>query len=191
MLKRVYRGLRRRLKGQSVSDANKEWLLQHGLRIGKKVDCFSWEGIDSNYPGLITIGDEVTIAGGVRILTHDASVGYLTKSARIGIVEIGSHVFIGADSTILPNVRIGDWAIVAAGSIVTRDVPPHTVVGGNPARKITTIEEFKEKHEQGLHTHYVSQKPWRDWPNATPEEWAELREHCKDTWAYVSQRKDL
>ena len=191
MIKRIFKAVMRRLKGQSAVDVHKEWLLQHGLRIGEKVDCFSWNGIDSIYPGLITIGNEVTITPGCRLLAHDASVGYLTKSTRVGVVEIGDHSFIGADTTILPNVRIGEWCIIGAGSVVTKDIPPHSVAAGNPARVICTTEEFHAKHEEGLRTHYVSHKPWWEWADATPEEWAELRKACAETYAYITRREDV
>ena len=191
MIKRMIKAILRRLKGQSADDVKKEWLLQHGLRMGEKVDCFSWQGMDFQYPGLITIGNEVTIASGCRLLAHDASVGYLTKSTRVGVVEIGDHCFIGADTTILPNVRIGEWSIVGAGSLVTKDIPPHCVAAGNPARVICTTEEFKAKHEEGLRTHYVSHKPWREWADATPEEWAELRAGCAETYGYITRREDV
>ena len=191
MIKRIFRAIRRRLKGQSIDDVTKEWLIQHGLRIGEKVDCFSWNGIDSVYPGLITIGNEVTITPGCRILAHDSSVGYLSRSTRVGVVEIGDHCFVGAGSIILPNVRIGDWSIVGAGSVVTKDIPPHCVAAGNPARILCSTEEFKDKHEEGLRTHYVSQKPWREWADAAPGEWAELRAQCADTYAYITRREDV
>lgn len=191
MFTRIIKAIIRRLKGQSATDVHKEWLLQHGLRIGEKVDCFSWHGMDANYPGLITIGNEVTIASGCRLLAHDASIGYLTRSTRVGVVEIGDHCFIGADTTILPNVRIGEWSIIGAGSLVTKDIPPHCVAAGNPARVICTVEEFRAKHEEGLRTHYVSHKPWRAWADATPEEWAALREQCAHTYAYVTRREDI
>lgn len=191
MIKRIFKAILRRIQGKSSADLHKEWLLAHGLRIGKKVDCFSWNGMDVQYPGLITIGNEVTIASGCRLLAHDAAVGYLTKSTRVGVVEIGDHCFIGADTTILPNVRIGEWCIVGAGSLVTKDIPPRSVAAGNPARVICSIEEFCTKHEEGLRTHYVSHKPWREWANAAPEEWAELREKCADTYAYVTRREDV
>lgn len=187
----MIKGIIRRLKGQSSTDVHREWLLQHGLRIGEKVDCFSWHGMDVQYPGLITIGNEVTIASGCRLLAHDASVGYLTRSTRVGVVEIGDHCFIGADTTILPNVRIGEWCIIGAGSVVTKDIPPHSVAAGNPARVICTTEEFHQKHEEGLRTHYVSHKPWREWADATPEEWAELRAACSETYAYITRREDI
>ncbi|MBI5103601.1 MAG: acyltransferase [Solirubrobacterales bacterium] len=49
-------------------------------------------------------------------------------------VRIGSHVLVNARSMILPGVEVGDGALVAAGSVVTKDVPPWTIVGGNPAK---------------------------------------------------------
>lgn len=55
-------------------------------------------------------------------------------------VKIGNKVWIGANVTILPGVRIGDGAIVAAGAVVTKDVDPLTIVGGVPARKIKDVE---------------------------------------------------
>lgn len=191
MIVRIIKAIIRRIKGQSSADIQKEWLLRHGLHIGEKVDCFSWSGMDFQYPGLITIGNEVTIASGCRLLAHDASVGYLTRSTRVGVVEISDHCFVGAGSIILPNVRIGEWSIIGAGSVVTTDVPPHCVAAGNPARIICSTEEFKAKHEEGLRTHYVSKKPWQEWADATPDEWAELRAQCAKTYAYVTRREDV
>ena len=189
--KRLYRGVSRRLKGVSAEESNHQWLLAHGLREGEQVDCFSWNGVDAQYPGLITIGNYVTIASGVKLLAHDSSVGYLTKSTRIGVIEVGSHVFIGANSIIMPNVRIGDWSVIGAGSVVTKDVPPRCVYAGNPAEYMCTIDKFHEKHEVGLKTHYVSHKAWREWADATPEEWQELRNALKGNCGYVTARKDV
>ena len=56
-----------------------------------------------------------------------------------GPIRIGRNVWIGAHATILRNVTIGDGAVVAAGAVVTKDVPPNTVVAGVPARVIKTI----------------------------------------------------
>lgn len=191
MIRRIFKAILRRVKGQSAEDIKKEWLTQHGLRIGKKVDCFSWEGMDFQYPGLITIGDEVTIASGCRLLAHDASVGYLTKSTRVGVIEIGDHCFIGAETVILPNVKIGEWCIIGAGSVVTKNIPSHSIAAGNPAKVICTIEEFQMKHEQNLRSHYVSHKPWREWTNASEQEWEELRRACSETYGYITRREDV
>ena len=63
-----------------------------------------------------------------------------------GRIIIQDWAYIGSGSHILPGVTIGEGALVAAGSIVTKSVPPHTVVGGNPARVICTIEEYKKRN---------------------------------------------
>ena len=65
-----------------------------------------------------------------------------------GKVVIEDWAYIGAYSQIMPGVTIGEGALVAAGSIVTKSVAPHTVVAGNPARYICTTEEFYEKNKQ-------------------------------------------
>ncbi len=56
-------------------------------------------------------------------------------------IKIGAHVWIGSNATILSGVSIGEWSVVAAGAVVTKDVPPMTVVGGVPARIIKRITE--------------------------------------------------
>lgn len=61
------------------------------------------------------------------------------------------NVFIGSGTKILYNVRIGPNAIVAAGSVVTRDVSPNSVVGGVPARVICTFDEYIEKHKSQIY----------------------------------------
>lgn len=64
---------------------------------------------------------------------------------KYGKIVIKDNCFIGLGSIILPGVTIGPNSIVAAGSVVTKDVEPDTVVGGNPAKKITTVPEYMEK----------------------------------------------
>ena len=187
LLRRIARKLRTLLKG-GHSPAQEEllYLQKRGLRIGKNVDIFSQYPFDANYPGLITVGDYVTIAANVKILAHDASMGYVNHGAcKIGILEIGNHVFIGANSTILPNTRVGDYAIIGAGSVVTGDVPAGTVYAGNPARFIKTTEEFRLQHEANIQTHPTTNRPWREFANMTEDEWAELREQLRNTYGYV------
>lgn len=78
--------------------------------------------------GSIAIGDETLIAFKTLIYTRD----FLTGADRP--IRIGRRCFIGGGSTILPGVTIGDECIVGAGAVVFEDVPPRTIVGGNPAR---------------------------------------------------------
>ena len=65
-----------------------------------------------------------------------------------GKVIIEDWAYIGAYSQIMPGVTIGEGALVAAGSVVTKSVAPHTVVGGNPARYICTTEEYYERNKK-------------------------------------------
>lgn len=178
------------LRGGTSAQRELEALKARGLRIGEHVDIFTDYPFDSLYPGLITVGDYVTISSNVKILAHDASMGYLTEgTCKIGIVEIGNHVFIGQGSTILCNVRIGDYAVIGAGSVVTSDVPSHTVYAGNPARFIKTTEDFTQQHLRNYETHPCIQRPWRELTQFSANEWDEIRTQLKDTHGYIVRKK--
>lgn len=69
----------------------------------------------------------------------------------IGCIEIMDNVFIGSNTIILGNVRIGPNVIVAAGSVINRDVPPGTIVGGVPAKVIGDFDAYAEKRKQQLY----------------------------------------
>lgn len=84
--------------------------------------------LDRTYPPGIHIGEYTTITFGVAVLSHDMVRNYRAHTI------IGKNCFIGAHSIILPGVTIGDGSIVAAGSVVNRDVPAGCIVGGNPAK---------------------------------------------------------
>lgn len=176
--------------GGNASCAELEVLKSRGLRIGEHVDIFTEYPFDSIYPGLITIGDYVTISSDVKILAHDASMGYITDGAcKIGRVDIGSHVFIGHGAIILCNTRIGDYAVIGAGSVVTGDVPARTVYAGNPARYIKSIDEFTAQNKKAMDTHAQFTRPWREWQNLNEEEWSDVRNDLKETYGYVIRKK--
>jgi len=82
---------------------------------------------DKTYPAGMHVGAETYIAFDVAILAHD------TTRRMYKHTRIGSRCFIGARSVILPGIEIGDGSIVAAGSVVTKNVPPGSIVAGNPA----------------------------------------------------------
>lgn len=109
------------------------------VTIGRR--CFIQQCCTFFGRGGITIGDDVFIGPKVNLITINHDPDPDNRSATYGRpVVIENKVWIGINSTILPGVRIGYGSIVGAGSVVTKDVPPMTIVAGNPARIIKTIE---------------------------------------------------
>lgn len=100
-------------------------------------------------PAYVRLGNNVLLST-CTLIGHDASVAVLGRAEglsldAVGKIDIRDNVFIGYGAIILPGVTIGPNSIVGAGALVTRDVPPFTVVGGNPARPITTWNALLEK----------------------------------------------
>lgn len=120
-----------------------------GVTIGK--NCFINTRNWSSEPYLITIGNNVQITHCVSIHTHGGGQAIRKNHPEFdvfGKVVIEDWAYIGAYSQIMPGVTIGEGALVAAGSVVTKSVAPHTVVGGNPARYICTTEEYYKRNEK-------------------------------------------
>lgn len=93
--------------------------------------------------GGLDIGDDVMIGPNVSIITSGHPLAPSQRRAAVVAkpIVIGSNVWIGAGATIIGGVTIGENAVVAAGSVVTKDVPADTLVGGNPAKVIRSIAE--------------------------------------------------
>ncbi|MCM1225496.1 MAG: sugar O-acetyltransferase [Lachnospiraceae bacterium] len=111
------------------------------ITIGK--DVFINSGCHFQDQGGIEIGDGALIGHNVVLATinHDLNPKENRKN-HYAPIKIGSHVWIGSNATILSGITIGDWAVVAAGAVVTRDVPAMTVVGGVPAKVLKAVKEF-------------------------------------------------
>ena len=103
--------------------------------------------LDPSHCWLISIGDNVTIAPRVHVLAHDTSTKFELGYTKIGRVNIGNNVFIGAESVILPNVTIGDNVIIGANSTVNKNIPSNSVYAGSPARLICSYKEFIKKNK--------------------------------------------
>lgn len=119
--------------------------------IGK--NCMFQSRIFPMDPKLLLIHNNVTIAANVTFCTHDAIRHVLmykyNKKFPIysGCIEIMDNVFIGIGSIIMPNIRIGENSVIAAGSVVTKDVPPNSIVAGVPAKVIGNFEELVKKRQ--------------------------------------------
>ena len=108
------------------------------IRFGKNV--FINSGCCFQDQGGITIGDGSLIGHQVVLATLNHALEPDQRATTVpGPIVIGKNVWIGAHATILQNVTIGDNAVVAAGAVVTRDVPPNTIVAGVPAKVVKTI----------------------------------------------------
>jgi acetyltransferase-like isoleucine patch superfamily enzyme len=141
-----------------------EWA-QHMVRweglhsIGKN----AWINLGCNItdPSLVRLGNNVGLSD-CSLFGHDGVAGLLserfgTKVDSVGPIDIRDNCFIGHGALIMPRVTIGPDSIVAAGAVVSKDVPPGVVVGGNPAKVICTIEALMANVEARCATY-----PWMD-----------------------------
>lgn len=120
-----------------------------GVNIGK--NCLIATRNWSSEPYLVTIGNNVQVTRNVSIHTHGGA-NCIRKEYPdfdvFGKVVIEDWAYIGSYSQIMPGVTIGEGSLVAAGSVVTKSVDPHTVVAGNPARFVCSTEEYFEKNKK-------------------------------------------
>ncbi len=138
---------------ESVRPALHRW---RGAHIGAGVHIGTDVLLETSKPHLVWIGDDVAIGIRTTVIAHfRGSVPVDTSGEPRISVRIEDHAFVGPGSIVLPNVTIGQGAVVAAGSVVTRSVPPLTMVQGNPAQPVakcgvplgvkTPIREFYKR----------------------------------------------
>lgn len=128
-------------------------LKKMGVQIGHDVNYFSHYLPDAEEAGLLTIGNCTTISGNVVFVFHDGAIGpsinrnpaFMSENIHVykrGSIRVGSHVFVGHSAIVLPNVEIGDYAVVAAGAVVTRNIPSFQIWGGVPAKHIRNVDDY-------------------------------------------------
>lgn len=159
------------MKGYSIEE-----LRLKGAVIGE--NCNIYGMIDNGHEFLVTMGNNVTLASGSRVLTHDGSTKKIVGYSKVGRVDIGDDVFIGAGAIVLPNVKIGSRVIIGAGCIVAKDIPDNSVVVGNPSRIIGTYDVYVEKTKKQFETLPV----WDTLcSNKTEQEKIQMREKLSET----------
>ena len=147
----------KKLKMYLISDAKKRTnvLIKKNLFKSVGKNFFFQPRVIPDEPKLISFGDNVSVASGVTFVTHDVIDKVLNNMDyninfhyNCAPIKVGNNVFIGCNVTILPGVEIKDNVIIAAGSVVTKDVKENTVVGGNPAKEISTFDEYVENRKK-------------------------------------------
>ncbi|TRZ36985.1 acyltransferase [Niallia circulans] len=123
----------------------KNWMYRKLLKmtVGKETSFALMVMVDIMYPEKIKVGKNSVIGYNTTILAHE----YLIEEYRLGEIVIGDEVMIGANTTILPGVEIGDNAVVSAGTLVHKDVPAGSFVGGNPMQIIYSAEEMQKRRQ--------------------------------------------
>jgi acetyltransferase-like isoleucine patch superfamily enzyme len=137
-----------------------EFLRRHGGFNSIGENCSILPTTNFTDPAYVRIGNNVHFSN-AAIVGHDGSTAMLDHAYglrldSVGKVDIRDNVFIGYNAVILPGVTIGPNAIVAAGAVVTDDVPPGSIVAGVPARPIGRVDELVEKMKAR-----TEEVPWR------------------------------
>lgn len=157
IIKRIYRFYCCR----SGSDSKISYLRKQGMKIGNKchLETFSF----STEPYLIELGDDVTIASGTVFITHDGAIQCFRADFPdddvFGRIIVGNNVFIGDNCTLLPNTVVGNNCIVGAGSVLRGRFPDNSVIIGNPAKVIASMNIQKLIYRQSksrIKTHHMT-----------------------------------
>lgn len=152
---------------REIARLRSNWYVRYlrgkGCKIGTGTKFHGRKNVDITRPCLVEIGDNVTITDDVIILTHAHDWSVLRNAfhdpmivGSAGRVRIGNNVFIGTRAVITMGITIGDNSIVAASSVVTRDVPSETLVAGVPARPIRSLREHHELRRERIRTECIT-----------------------------------
>lgn len=122
-----------------------EYYRSKGVKIGKNFKFSKESYLDLHMPDLIEIGDNVQLTRWSMILCYDSAKDKEPFKKSIekppyGKTKIGNNVYIGTHCIIMPNVSIGDNVIVAANSVVTKDIESNCIVAGSPAKVLRVLE---------------------------------------------------
>lgn len=148
LLRRVRRAAQRHWRAWKLSRADELHRIEFfpEVKHGERVRLTGTVSFGSE-PFLVKLGSDITIADGVRLLTHDGGARvFRDQHPDLHVyapIVIGSFVFIGVNAIIMPGVTIGDKTVIGAGSVVTKDVPDGEVWAGVPARFIKSTDDYR------------------------------------------------
>jgi len=124
-----------------------EFLRRTGAQVGE--GCYIIPTDVGAEPYLVKIGNHVAVAGGVQFVTHDGATWVFRDTVPdcqvFGPIVIEDNCILGQNVVLFANIRIGRNSVVGAGSVVITDIPPNSVVMGNPARPFGSLEKYREK----------------------------------------------
>ena len=184
MFKKLKKKINDIVRFLQYGDLPTSYYVKRGMKVGKCFNRQSNTKFDPAHCWLIDIGDYVTIANGVIFLAHDDSLRIHTGYGKVGRITIGNNAFIGAKTTILCGVNIGDNSIVATGSVVTKDVPANTIVAGVPAKVIGNVSDYIEKHKQSMTEKSIFDNSYA-YDSITVDKKNEMREKLKNGIGYL------
>lgn len=155
----LFRGISKKLNLLITHEKMIENLKKRGLKVGKNVIIDREAIIDHNFCHLISIGDNCVICHGVKITAHDSTINPFTGGhGRAAKVNIKENCIISVDSVILPGVTIGPNVLVAAGSVVNKDIPPDSCVVGVPARFYGKFSDYISRHKEQIDKQHIFKK---------------------------------
>lgn len=148
IIRELYRRVTTSLEKRKYNPSTRAvYLRKSGAQVGE--GCYIIPTDLGAEPYLVKIGNHVAVAGGVQFVTHDGATWVFRDTVPdcqvFGPIVIEDNCILGQNVVLFPNITIGRNSVVGAGSVVITDIPPNSVVMGNPARPFGSLEKYREK----------------------------------------------